>query len=87
MTEVWKQKRPGWCPHRCHYLMSVQGKICAGKLPKPEQHEGDFNTHRVCMFGVLPNLEVFDLQVNKTDLYHFERVFDAIKKDIKKDSK
>jgi len=53
--------------------------LCAGKLPTPEPHDGDFNTHRICIAGVIM-LEggVFDLQVNTTDLYHFRRLFDAI---------
>lgn len=76
----WKQKRPNWCPHKkgCEYIMSVQAMICAGKLPEPEPHDGDFNTHRLCLKDALPNDEIFDLQINSGDIYHFRRVFDAI---------
>lgn len=49
--------------------------ICGGELPRREAHDGDHNTHRLCI-----NCEgdVFDLQVNKTDLNWFRWVFDAL---------
>lgn len=76
----WKQEKPAWCPHshHCIFLMRVQDSLCAGKLPKPLPHDGDFNTHRICLTGALPNDEVFDLQVNKSDVYHFRRILNAI---------
>lgn len=52
--------------------------ICGGELPKPEPHDGDFNTHRVCtVFNDEPKT-VLDLQVNKTDLDWFRWVYDAL---------
>jgi len=79
MKGEYKQERPEWCPHSdCIFILLIQDAICAGKLPAPEPHDGDLNTHRICIAGVIPGGEVFDLQVNTTDLYHFRRLFDAI---------
>ena len=45
-------------------------------MPTPEPHDGDLNTHRLC---VKPDTGgVFDLQVNTSDLDWFRWVFDAI---------
>lgn len=52
--------------------------LCAGQLPAPIAHDGDFNTHCICITNVLPDNKAFDLQVNTGDLYHFRRIFDAI---------
>ncbi|KKL46362.1 hypothetical protein LCGC14_2346290, partial [marine sediment metagenome] len=52
-----------------------QDALCGGRLPKPEPHEGDENTHRLCVNTVG---EVFDLQVNKTDLGYFRWILDAL---------
>jgi hypothetical protein len=43
--------------------------MCIGKLSKPAKHNKDYNTHRLCLKGVLPNKEIFDLQINKSDAY------------------
>jgi hypothetical protein len=51
---------------------------CAGHLPRPVPHASDFNHYRLCMNGALPNGEVFDLQVNDTDLEWFRWMFDAL---------
>ncbi len=76
MTE-WKQERPKWCLHpTCQFSLSIQGVICCGELPKPEPHGDDHNTHRICWFT--GNGEVFDLQVNRGDTYHFRKIFDHI---------
>lgn len=73
----WKQEKPSWCPHSdCVFLRRAQDALCAGKLPTPEPHDGDLNTHRICIS--CPDSDVFDLQVNTTDTYHFRRILDSI---------
>ena len=73
--EVWKQERPAWCPHRnCVFSRRSQDALCGGSLPKPAPHDGDENTHRLCIKAG----EVFDLQVNKTDLGYFRWILDAL---------
>lgn len=74
MTEVeWEQVKPGWCIHKdCIFLIHTQMKICSGRLPKPVEHDGDYNTHRVCIcFGIN---DIFDFQVNRTDAFNLKRV-------------
>ena len=79
MSEVWKNERPAWCPHSdCRFLRQTQALICVGKLPQPVDHDGHPNTHRLCLNEALPNGEVFDLQINTTDTYHFRRMFEAV---------
>ena len=69
--EQWN-KRPLWCPWGdCEYMKDVQGKACVGKLPIPQPHDGDFNTHRFCLDTVETHGEIFDLQINHTDAYLF----------------
>ncbi len=80
MSETWKNERPKWCPHLdCIHKILSQNKLCGGKLSKPVPHDNDFNDLRICLKGVLPNNEIFDLQVNKSDLYHFGRIFKVLK--------
>ena len=72
--------RPKWCPHaECLFIETFQGSICIGKLPEKVEHDGDYNTHRWCLANALPDNEVFDLQINKTDIFWFRLLFDAIK--------
>jgi len=52
--------------------------ICGGQLPAPEPHDGDFNTHRFCINGASDTGGIFDLQVNKTDLWWFRFIFDSL---------
>lgn len=79
MSETGKNERPAWCPHSsCAFLRQTQGLICVGALPEPVMHAETPNTHRLCLAEALPSGEVFDLQVNTTDAYHFRRMFDAI---------
>jgi hypothetical protein len=83
MAKNWKQERPTWCPHTdCHFLRRVTDKMCGGKLPKAEPHDGDFNTHRICLNGVLSSGEVFNLQVNNSDLWWFAWLIMAMRHDI-----
>jgi len=71
----WKHERPIWCPHQdCGFKRRAMDSLCGGKLPKPIEHDGDFNTHRLC----IKTNEVFDLQVNKTDLFWFKLIFKAL---------
>lgn len=80
MTDEWKQERPTWCPHQdCIFKRRVMDSICGGHLPKPEPHGADSNDKRFCLnFDDDPSTEVFDLQVNDTDLDWFRWVFDAM---------
>ena len=50
--------------------------ICGGELPNPEEHDRDFNTHRLCLR--FDENECIDLQVNKTDLGWLRWVLDAL---------
>ncbi len=75
----WKNKRPNWCPHQdCIFKMSSQNLICTGKLPKPESHGIDENTHRQCLDERGFNKGIHDLQINKTDAWIFKRHMDLV---------
>lgn len=77
--EVWKQVRPGWCPHQdCQFKRRATDAICVGQLLEPEPHDGDENTHRICLNGVADNGGVFDLQINRSDVGWFRWLFEAI---------
>lgn len=79
MATEWKQERPKWCPHQdCLFQRRAMDSLCGGGLPEQVEHDGDFNTHRFCINGALPNDEVFDLQVNKSDLWWFRFIFEAL---------
>ena len=81
MTE-WRQERPTWCPHTdCGFLRRSQDALCGGKLPQPAPHGADFNTHRLCI-RTEDDSNVFDLQVNKSDVYHFRRILDALVENV-----
>ncbi|HDZ25291.1 hypothetical protein LCGC14_1831940 [marine sediment metagenome] len=74
-TNSFKQERPFWCGHLdCLFLRRVMDSLCGGQLPSPEPHEGDLNTHHIC----IRTDTVFDLQVNFSDLDWFRWVFDAL---------
>jgi len=66
-----RQERPLWCPHSdCLFKRRAVDHLCVGKLPHPEPHDGDFNTHRLCI-----NAEpIFDLQINNADAGWFRYV-------------
>jgi hypothetical protein len=77
--KVYKQERPSWCPHKdCLFKRRTMDNACAGNLPQPVPHNGDFDYYRLCLNGVLPNEEVFDLQVNNTDLEWLRWLFDSL---------
>lgn len=79
----YRQERPAWCPHRdCVFRRRVTDAACGGELPKPEPHDGDLNTHRVCVNAPQdPEAKpgaIFDLQVNASDLDWLRWIFDAL---------
>lgn len=79
MSKEWKQERPTWCPYpSCIFKRRVMDSICGGELPVQEPHDGDMNTHRICINGVDSSGGVVPLQVNKSDLDWFRWVFDAL---------
>ena len=81
MTTEWKNERPVWCPHQdCKYRLRAQDAACVGYLATAVPHDGDMNIYRLCLCGVLPNNQVFDLQINDSDIYHFRRLFDALQR-------
>jgi len=81
MTEWILNKKPNWCPHKdCIQYKCFQNTMCSGKLPEPERHNDDFNTHRFCLTGVLPDKKIFDLQFNKTDAYYFKNLLEVVNK-------
>jgi len=75
MSTTRRQERPSWCVHGdCEFLRRAWDSLCGGRLPAPEGHEGDLNTHRLC----INTGEVFDLQVNASDLWWFRWIFNAM---------
>jgi len=71
--------KPDWCPHKdCQVNIQSQNKMCVGKLPKPEPHDNDFNTHRICIDTRETGHGIFDLLVNRTDLWNLKRIIDKI---------
>lgn len=79
--------RPEWCPHlTCTPLRSAQNAICGGRMPVPQPHGADFNTHRLCLRAPRPGrgIEIFDLEVNATDLWWLGEV---ILKPLREDAK
>jgi len=73
--------RPEWCPFQSCTPCAVlgQGKLCSGKLPEPEEHGGDFNTHRFCMRSHSDDLPewTFHIQINRSDAYQMRLVLGA----------
>jgi len=70
---------PSWCPHSgCCIIWKLKGYMCCGSLSSPSPHNGDFNTHRFCLNNVDDGGEVFDLLINKTDVWWFRRMFNAM---------
>lgn len=80
--QTWKQERPSWCPHTdCNHRRRAMDNACVGALPEPAPHDGDVNHYRLCLCGVLPDDEVFDLQVNDSDLHWLRWLFSALHED------
>jgi len=67
--------RPMWCPHKdCKFKIHSQEKMCFGELSRKEPHDNDFNTNRLCIDTRETGHGIFDLQVNKTDLWNLKRI-------------
>lgn len=67
--------RPTWCLHpECSPRRSTQNKACVGRLPQPEPHDGDHNTHRLCIEAD----GVFDLQINKSDAWWLRQLLAVV---------
>lgn len=78
---IWKQQRPGWCPHpNCAYRMSTQDALCVGELPAPLDHDGTLNTHRLCIVQSAPDDPewLFKLEINKGDAWGMVRVLSRV---------
>lgn len=76
---LWKQERPAWCTHKdCRFKRRAQDALCCGHLPEPEPHDGGFNIYRICLNGADKDGGVFDLQINKTDIYYLRKMFIAL---------
>lgn len=79
---TWKNERPDWCPcPDCIFKMNSQNLICTGKLPKPEPHGDDENTHRFCLNEREFGKGIHDLQINRTDAWMFKRHMDIVMND------
>ena len=52
--------------------------MCVGELPKPETHDNDFNTHRICIDTRETGHGVFNLQINKSDAYGIRLLTDIL---------
>lgn len=75
----WKQERPDWCRHRdCGFVFRSQDAACAGRLPVPEVHEGDSNTHRLCLRNQVEGEMVAELYWNRADAWHLGRLCKAV---------
>ena len=73
--------RPPWCPFpSCTFLHQSQDAICAGRLPQPEDHRDDFNTHRLC-FQDDTGGPPMNLQVNRSDLFWIRLVCEQVRPD------
>lgn len=78
----WKQERPSWCPHdTCIFRKRAMDSMCCGRLPEPSPHGADFNTHRLCLNGASDDGGVFDLQINKTDVWWLGWIMEPVKED------
>ena len=73
-------ERPAWCPHTdCQFKCHSQEAFCVGTLPEPDPHDGDFNTHRMCLHGAKDDGEwTFDLKVNRSDAWNITRMLKLV---------
>jgi len=73
-------ERPDWCPYQdCICKANSQSQVCIGKLPKPEPHENDFNTHRFCLDERETKHGIHDLQINWSDAWNMIRLLNLVK--------
>lgn len=74
-------KKPEWCLHNdCLFKLKSQNKMCIGELSKPEPHDDDFNTHRLCIDTRATGHGIFDLQINWTDVWNLIRILNQVTK-------
>lgn len=79
MGKTIPHEKPEWCSRTtCQYLRNGAGIMCIGKLPKPEPHGGDFNTHRLCMLERETGLHLVRLVINKTDVGWLNYLFEVM---------
>lgn len=72
-----KQQKPEWCPFTdCIFVVNTQDAACIGKLPTPEPHLDDFNTHRLCLHAREDEDWHFNIQINKSDAWNLRRILD-----------
>ena len=77
--ELKKQAKPEWCPFpACEFLVNTQEAACIGRLPIPEAHLNDFNTHRFCIHSPEDENWHFNIQINRTDAWNFRRILNAV---------
>ena len=75
MADFASHERPAWCPHTdCRFVLNTQELACVGRLPEPVDHAGVPNDGRFCIKAG----DVFDLQVNRGDLWGLGRLFKAL---------
>ncbi|MCG8506156.1 MAG: hypothetical protein MI755_16250 [Sphingomonadales bacterium] len=78
MDDVFKHKRPAWCPYQDCIFKTVAGQhsFCIGQLSQPEPHGAGSNTHRMCLHGAKDDGEwTFDLQINGGDVFWMRQAF------------
>lgn len=80
---TWKQERPPWCPSpACQFLLHTQQAACVGRLPQPVEHDGDFNTHRLCIHGADDDGNwLSPLMINSSDAYNLTRLLTRVRED------
>ncbi|KKP51572.1 MAG: hypothetical protein UR43_C0019G0015 [candidate division TM6 bacterium GW2011_GWF2_33_332] len=72
-------KRPVWCPHLdCNFKTHSQNLMCVGYLPKPERHDDSLNDYRLCIDTRETGHDIFDLQINKGDVWNLIRILKTI---------
>lgn len=68
-------KRPYWCPHKdCSFLKHSQLKVCVGRLPELDYHDGIPNDSRLCIEAD----GIIDLMVNESDIYNLSRMLNIL---------
>jgi len=83
MEEEWKNERPSWCryPAECVHVIRSQNAICAGRLPEPVAHDGDVDTHRLCLKVNNKAKPFSSILWSRSDAYNLRRVRDAVAAD------
>ncbi len=78
-----QNERPEWCPHADCVFIAVKAlhAMCGGRLVTPEPHDGVMNTHRFCIDTCETGHGVFDLQVNRGDIWWFQELLKLLRED------